>query len=188
VRKFESSLRREWAWGSFQKGRCSGSGPSPGVGGVLVFEAELRMNHFPNGKDILGVGWHFPVRVDRKLEGETVAPDRGKGGIALARYEEDIDQAIRIILSTSKGERRMRPTFGCDIHNLLFAPANATTFGLLRYYVEEALTMWEPRITLREVLVSPSDDGRVDIFINYEVRSTKDERTLVYPFYRMGEG
>lgn len=140
------------------------------------------------GKEILGIGWHFPVRVDRRQDGDTAAPDRGRGGIALARHERDIEQAIHIVLSTGKGERRMRPTFGCDIHSLVFAPANATTFGLMRHYVEEALGMWEPRISVRDVeVVSTVSEGRVDVIVTYELRSTKDERTLVYPFYMAGE-
>ena len=139
-------------------------------------------------KEIIGVGWHFPVRVDRRFDGEAAPPDRGRGGVALARHESDIEQAIRIILSTSKGERRMRPTFGCDIHTLMFAPANPTTFGLMRHYVEEALNIWEPRITLRFVEVtSTGANGRVDLEIGYEVLATKDERSLVYPFYLVGE-
>jgi phage baseplate assembly protein W len=138
--------------------------------------------------EILGIGWHFPVRVDVRRREEPTAPDRGRGGIALVRHGHDIDQAIRIVLSTAKGERRMRPTFGCDIHTLVFAPANATTFGLMRQYVQEALTMWEPRIAVREVDVQPTNvDGRVEIDIVYEVRATKDERTLVYPFYVAGQ-
>jgi phage baseplate assembly protein W len=146
------------------------------------------MNDHASGKELLGVGWNFPVRVDRRLPNETTAPDRGRGGIALSRYEEDIEQAIRIILSTAKGERRMRPTFGCDIHTLIFAPANETTFGLMRYYVEDALDFWEPRIVVRQVLIAPeTSEGRVEIIVNYEVVATKDERTLVYPFYVMGE-
>ncbi len=139
-------------------------------------------------KEILGVGWSFPVRVDRRRAGETAAPGRGHGGIALARYEEDIDQSIRIILGTSLGERKMRPTFGCQIHELVFLPANPTTFGLMRHYVEEALAMWEPRIDVQGVQVdSLNNDGVVDILITFEVRATKDRRTLVYPFYTMGE-
>ena len=129
------------------------------------------------------------MRVDRRLDGESAPPDQGRGGLALARHEDDIAQAIRIILSTSKRERRMRPTFGCDINTLIFAPANATTFGLMRHYIEEALTVWEPRITVKDVEVEApaTAEGRVDIYITYEVRATKDERTLVYPFYTMGE-
>jgi phage baseplate assembly protein W len=146
------------------------------------------MNDYGRGKDILGVGWHFPVRADRRYPGELAPPDRGRGGIALSRHEEDIEQAVFIILSTSKGERRMRPTFGCDIHDLVFAPLNSTTFGLLRHYVEEALAIWEPRIAVREVLVEPyPEHGMVEIGVRYEVLATKDERTLVYPFYTIGE-
>ena len=137
---------------------------------------------------LLGAGWHFPVRVDLRRPGERSSVDRGRGGIALARHEEDIEQAIRIVLMTQHGERRMRPTFGCRIHELVFAPMNATTFGLMQRYVEEALAFWEPRIDVVAVDVEPSShDGWVDIAVRYSVRTTKDERTLVYPFYLIGE-
>ncbi len=148
----------------------------------------MTMNDESAARQIIGVGWYFPVRVDRRLPGDTAAPGRGGAGIAMARHEDDIEQAIRVIISTSKGERKMRPTFGCDIHSLIFAPANATTFGLMRHYVDEALAMWEPRIAVTDINVVPNKvDGQVDIFVTYEVRATKDERTLVYPFYTMGE-
>ena len=146
------------------------------------------MNEHGGGKEILGVGWNFPIRVDRRLDTEFAAPYRGSGGIALARHEEDIEQAITIVLSTAKGERRMRPSFGCDIHTLVYAPANTSTFGLMRLYVEEALRMWEPRIDVKDVAITADHiDGRVDITVSYEVRTTKDARTLVYPFYTLGE-
>jgi hypothetical protein len=137
---------------------------------------------------LLGVGWHFPVRVDLRRPGERSAIDHGRGGIALARYEDDIDQAIRIILMTEPGERRMRPTFGCRVHELVFAPMNATTFGYMERYVEEALATWEPRIELASVDIEPTTQhGWVDIAVSYRVRATKDDRTLVYPFYMIGE-
>jgi phage baseplate assembly protein W len=146
------------------------------------------MNERATGKEILGVGWNFPVRVDRRLDTEFAAPYRGSGGIALSRHEEDIEQAIRIIIGTAKGERRMRPTFGCDIHTLVYSPLNETTFSLMRHYVTEALEMWEPRIEVREILISPDPtDGRADIYVTYEIRAVKDLRTLVYPFYALGE-
>jgi phage baseplate assembly protein W len=142
----------------------------------------------PSGKEILGTGWNFPVRVDRRLPNDPASPYKGSGGIALSRHEEDIAQAIRIILATAKGERRMRPTFGCDIHTLVYAPANQATFSLMRFYVEDALRMWEPRIEVREILIAPDvHEGRVDIMVNYEIRATKDERSLIYPFYTLGE-
>jgi hypothetical protein len=125
--------------------------------------------------DILGVGWAFPVGIDVR------------GRIAFARQKEDIDQAIRMILLTPKGQRVMRPEFGCQIHDLIFAPNDATTFGLAAYYVEEALAFWEPRIRVESVNVAPDPDDPARLFIDitYEVKATYDRRTLVFPFYRI---
>ena len=126
-------------------------------------------------RDFLGVGWAFPVGVD------------ARGRIALARQERDIDEAIRIILLTPKGQRVMRPEFGCQIHDLMFAPNDATTAGLAAYYVEEALGMWEPRIHVKGVTARPDTEnlGRLLIDISYEIKATHDSRSLVFPFYRI---
>ena len=123
--------------------------------------------------DFLGSGWAFPVSVD------------AWGRIALARHETDIEQAIRMILLTPKGQRVMRPEFGCHIHDLAFALNNGTTAGLAAYYVTDALNMWEPRIRLLDVRVNsdPDKDGRLLIDIDYEIKATHDRRSLVFPFY-----
>ncbi|HLG50035.1 MAG TPA: GPW/gp25 family protein [Chloroflexota bacterium] len=126
-----------------------------------------------------GTGWAFPMRVD------------GRGGIALVSEDQAIRRAIQIILSTAKGERRMRPHFGCAIHDLVFAPNDVTTVGLIRYHVMEALGWWEPRITVTDVEVDtdPDDPARLLVVVHYIIKSTNDERSLVYPFYRIpGEG
>ena len=127
--------------------------------------------------DLLGTGWAFPVGVDVH------------GRIALARRERDIEQAMAMILLTAKGQRVLRPEFGCRIHDLIFAPNNATTAGLVAYYVEEALGMWEPRISVRAVDVEPDESlpERLLITIRYQIRATLDSRTLVFPFYRIPE-
>lgn len=109
----------------------------------------------------------------------------GRGGIATSQYEQDIVESIRIILSTAKGERRMRPTFGCGIHDLVFSNNDPATAGLIRFHVEEALAFWEPRVDVRDVLVTsdPQDPARTTIDIRYTIKATNDERNLVYPFY-----
>jgi len=124
-----------------------------------------------------GRGWSFPLGVD------------GRGGIMMAGDEIDIQQSIRIILGTAKGERRMRSTFGSSLHELVFAPNNATTASLASHYVREALGQWEPRIEVVEVDVTadPLNAGRLLIDIRYRLRDTNDERNLVYPFYRIVE-
>lgn len=126
-----------------------------------------------NEGDFLGNGWAFPFRISPS------------GGIALSRQEFDIDEAIRIILSTAKGERHMRPEFGCGIHDLVFAPNNATTAGLVETYVTEAVGWWEPRVEILRVDVDTDREERNTLLIkiHYRVRATNDQRNLVYPFY-----
>ena len=128
----------------------------------------------------LGTGWAFPVGVDA-----------ARGGVAVSREVADIEESIHIIIGTAKGERRMRPEFGCSLHDLVFAPNNAATASLAAHYVQEALGQWEPRIEVLEVRAEadPQDPAQLLINVLYQVRATNDERNLVYPFYRIpGEG
>ncbi|CAG0963630.1 MAG: GPW/gp25 family protein [Candidatus Methanoperedens sp.] len=124
-------------------------------------------------KNFLGVGWKFPVRADNDRK------------IAVSRYEEDIRESILIILGTAKGERVMRPNFGCGIHDLVFASINATTIGMVENNVREGLLYWEPRIEV--IKVEARDDrafeGKLMISIDYRVRITNNRSNLVYPFY-----
>jgi uncharacterized protein len=127
--------------------------------------------------DFLGAGWSFPVRLDERRR------------VELVRGEQDVEQAMTIILLTPKGQRPRRPEFGCRIHDLIFAPNDGTTAGLARYYVEEALAMWEPRIAVQSVAVDPDPNRpeRLLITIVYQIRATHDRRSLVFPFYRIPE-
>ena len=124
-------------------------------------------------KEFLGRGWRFPVNV-------TPA-----GKIMMSEHEADIKEAIWVILSTSKGERVMRPDFGCGIYEFVFATINTTTIGLIEASVREALTLWEPRIELINVNVATdkAEEGMLLISIDYRVRTTNNEFNLVYPFY-----
>jgi phage baseplate assembly protein W len=126
---------------------------------------------------IIGRGWHFPPSLDER------------GIIALTSDDEEIEQAIRIILSTAPGQRVMRPEFGCRIHELVFAPSGPAVAGLAARYVREALGRWEPRIEVQRVVVEPDtrNDGRLVISIGYRVAATNSNRNLVYPFYLIPE-
>lgn len=124
-------------------------------------------------KEFLGRGWSFPVAIDMG------------GQIRMSEYEEDIKEAIRIILGTAKGERVMRPDFGCGIHDLVFAPINNTTVMLVEKDVQDTLTQWESRIELLKVEATAerAGEGKLLISIDYRVRSTNHRFNLVYPFY-----
>ena len=123
-------------------------------------------------KAFLGSGLAFPVQIN------------SRGEIALASNEQDIEQAIRIILGTRRGERVMRPDFGCRVHDLIFEPRDATTAGLVRSYVQEALEFWEPRIQLVrvETFLDHANDGAILVEIDYLIKATHDQRSIVYPF------
>ncbi len=129
--------------------------------------------------EFIGRGWAFPLRND------------ATGGIAMVSREREIEEAIRLILGTSPGERPMRPEFGCRIHDFVFASADGSTAGLVAAEVQRALGRWEPRIDVVDVAVSfdATDTGVLYLDIRYEIRATNDRRNLVFPFYMIpGEG
>ena len=123
--------------------------------------------------DFIGHGVSWPLRVNQS------------GSIAMTSGTDDLTSSIRMVLATAPGERVMRPRFGCAIWDLLFEPINANTIGLMEVAVREALGQWEPRIDLVDVHVTPdvATEGRVQIEIDYEVKTTNDRRNLVFPYY-----
>jgi hypothetical protein len=130
-----------------------------------------------SGVDFVGAGWAFPLATD------------ATGGVALVVREREIEEAIRLILATAPGERPMRPEFGCRVHDHVFAPINAATAGAIAQDVRYALDQWEPRIDVRDVLVSfdAADAGTLYIDIQYAIRGVNDPRNLVFPFYVIPE-
>jgi phage baseplate assembly protein W len=130
--------------------------------------------------DFLGQGWKFPPQLDHQ------------GRVATSEGKESIEESIRIILGTAKGERLMRPEFGCDINRMVFASNTTATASLIDFYVREALREWEPRIEVLNVRAVPDEqDGQLlNISIDYQVRSKNSKYNLVYPFYleQQGEG
>jgi uncharacterized protein len=123
--------------------------------------------------EFIGRGWAFPLRTD------------STGGIALVTREREIEEAIRLILGTSPGERPMRPEFGCRIHEYVFASADGATASAMAAEVKSALMRWEPRIDVEDVAVSfdAKDAAVLYIDVRYLIRHTNDRRNLVFPFY-----
>ncbi len=124
-------------------------------------------------REFLGTGWDFPIRINPR------------GGLSFASGEQDVQEAIWVILSTAKGERQMLPTFGCGIHEYVFAPNNPSTRNNIAQQVRLALTTWEPRIDVQSVRVdsSPDEENKLLIRVDYRIRSSNTSRNLVYPFY-----
>ncbi len=128
-------------------------------------------------REFLGVGWKFPLQV---------TPG---GRIALARYEQRIEESIYLILSTAPGERVMLPDFGCGIHDLVFAPNSAMTTTLVVQMARQALVAHEPRIDVLDVSAesAPEQPNLLLVRVSYRIRANNALGNLVYPFY-IGEG
>jgi len=108
-----------------------------------------------------------------------------RGRTASTGDADHVRDMIEQLLFTAPGERVMRPNFGCNIHDLVYAPNNLNTASLAAFYCIEALGKWEPRIEEVEAQADPSGEepNRLDIKIKYKVRATNTSRNLVYPFY-----
>jgi phage baseplate assembly protein W len=122
----------------------------------------------------LGRGWKFPIQVD-----ETT------GQIMMSDSEEDISEAIRLIIGTNRGERVMRPDFGSNVHNFLFGLTDSTTLSLLESNVKDAIRNWEARVKDIEVeaVLDKAENGKLLINVKYVIRSTNNQYNLVFPFY-----
>src|SRR4051812_42944823 len=127
--------------------------------------------------DFVGAGWAFPMGVD------------ARGGIALARREQELEQAMRLILATYPGERPMRPEFGSRLRDYIFRSATVDTAAELSNEVRKALLRWEPRVNIQyvDVKVDPVERNKLYIDVSYQVKHENDKRNLVFPFYTIPE-
>lgn len=124
--------------------------------------------------DFMGCGLKFPPEADAVT-----------GKLKTVSREEDIAEAVRIILFTGRGERVMQPEFGCDIRKYAFADINTTTLNSMEQDILEALIRFEPRICKPQVTIGKERmrEGVLEIKVSYLVRTTNNPYNLVFPYY-----
>ncbi|HNW49650.1 MAG TPA: GPW/gp25 family protein [Prolixibacteraceae bacterium] len=125
-------------------------------------------------KSFLGTGWSFPPTFS------------GKGDFTeLVEGEQDIEQSLRILLSTVPGERVHRPEYGCGIYKMVYEKMDSNTLTLFKHIIEKAVLLFEPRITLNDVMFNfdKEKEGTLLIELVYTVRLTNSRSNMVYPFY-----
>ncbi len=130
-------------------------------------------------------GFDVPGSTDPTLTGMTAASVGGlpltpRGSLETVGDRAGVRQALLLLLLTRPGERVMRPTYGCNLHKLVFWPNDDTTAGLAIHYVRQAVERWEPRVDRLRVDATrnPDDASRLDVTLEYRVRSTGDEDRL----------
>jgi uncharacterized protein len=126
-------------------------------------------------KVFLGSGIGFPLQQNSQTQ-----------DLQIVEYEESVYQSVLTILGTAKGERAMRPDFGCGIYDLTFEPQSDATASTVSQMVQEALLRFEPRIDVVDVEVTSQSEPAGEVLrvnVNYQVRATNNAFNLVYPFY-----
>lgn len=127
-----------------------------------------------NGKEFLGRGWSFPPSFDKSERKSEMTSDR-----------QDIERSLEILLGTRKGERVMRPDYGCNLDEMVFESFNLSLKTYLADMVETAILYHESRIEPMKITIDDSfiHEGRLMIEIDYIIRSTNSRFNMVYPFY-----
>lgn len=134
----------------------------------------LFLNPQNEQKAFLGKGWAFPP-----------AFDRGNGKVSMAQYEEDIDQSLRILFSTSVRERVLQPEYGCNPEDYVFSALNVTFLSYLEDLIRKNIAKFEPRIKVLSLVIAPTElEGKLEIQLDYVVRTTNTRFNIVYPFYK----
>jgi phage baseplate assembly protein W len=131
-------------------------------------------------KSFLGSGWAFPPTFSK----QPLAVGGG-GKVAMSSAEDDIRESLTILMSTTPGERIMQPAFGCGIKSHVFDSLSNGVVTEIKNLIERAVLFFEPRITLNNVLIRQHEaiDGRLDIMLDYTIRTTNTRSNMVYPFY-----
>ena len=126
----------------------------------------------------LGSGWGFPPEFSPRTT-----------GIRMVEAEDDVREALWILLSTKPGERVMHPAYGCALQQMVFDVVNESSIAEIKDVVERAVLFFEPRVTLLDVSVDTQDiqQGLLRVGLDYVIRTINSRSNMVYPFY-IGEG
>jgi uncharacterized protein len=125
-------------------------------------------------RNFLGRGWSFPPRFDPRSK-----------GVAMVADIEDIEESLRILLATTPGERVMQPAYGCGLRRMVFETLNEQTLTAIKDRIRKAVLFFEPRVILQRIDANVPDarEGRLDLLLDYRVRTTNTRHNLVYPLY-----
>ena len=107
------------------------------------------------------------------------------GRLATVTDATSIRQALLLLLSTRPGERVNRPTYGCHLFRLAFAPADDTSAGLAIHYVARAVERFEKRVVVLSLDAgrSAEEPSVLEVRMRYRIRATQqtDDITVAVP-------
>lgn len=124
-------------------------------------------------KSYLGTGWAFPPAFIKNA------------GVEMVSDQDDILQSLRILFSTTVGERVFRFDYGSNIRQFVFEEMNLSVENLIIDHIKQTVLFFEPRVKVTDVSVETKDsqEGILWINIEYTILRTNSRSNMVYPFY-----
>ena len=104
------------------------------------------------------------------------------GGARLNGPDDDIRQSLTLLLSTRRGERLLRPEYGCDLMQFAFESVNYSLISRIRSEITQSIAQFEPRVENVSVSVDgdSGDAGALVILIEYRVRENAHEQSMSF--------
>jgi len=128
-----------------------------------------------NKDSFLGTGWSFPPTFSKVINAVETVSD-----------VQDIVQSLKILFNTTPGERIMFEDFGGGLKDMLFEPMDLSTKTLITERLKTAILQYEARIEVTDMkLLNSQEEGRIDIEIEFVVRTSNTRVNLVFPFYQL---
>jgi uncharacterized protein len=95
-----------------------------------------------------------------------------RGQVADAPYDAHVEQLIEELLFTAPGERVNRPTFGCGVIRLLFAPDDDELATANQFLIQGELQRWLGNLIQVQSLSFQGQGAMLVITVQYVVLRT----------------
>jgi uncharacterized protein len=107
----------------------------------------------------------------KRIFGLTLPIERGALGYFNATTEvaQQLRANLTNLLLTKKGERMLQPTFGCNLHSIVFEAQTDDGLATVKASIKDAVSEWMPFINVDEVDVTRSEDYN-QVFVRISFR------------------
>lgn len=103
-----------------------------------------------------------------------------RGRTAAAGDDEHLRDLIEQVLFTNPGERVNRPTFGCGVMQLVFAPNSDELASATQFLIQGALQQWLGDLIQVNAVQVTHLDSTLEVTVQYTVRRTQASRTASF--------
>ena len=102
------------------------------------------------------------------------------GRTAQTDNDDHIRDLIEQVLFTNPGERVNRPTFGCGVMQLVFAPNSDALAAATQMSVQGALQQWLSDLIIVEGVDVNNIDSTLEITVRYSINRTQEKRSTTF--------